>query len=440
MPYELVEEPEGIVGSLGRGVARTVARAGEAIAGAPGDIASGILGLGNLAAQKITGNEIPGVSAVQNYIPGSDTLKKQVTERITGDYLKPQSGTEEFIDTIVGDIASLMVPGSIATKGGRAALKGIGSLGAKELGKAVAKQGARAIGSHAIGKGVEELTGSPLAGGLAKGATLVLSSTAGGRSALKNMQKEKYTAAEQSVPRGQTVQAGDLKSWIKNTRGTVSKSDMAEKDFITERLKATEKNINRSGSIGVKELMQLRKDANAWIFKKDIAGQSKRYVGALRDRLNDKLSQYGQTNPEFIQNFKAADDITRGIESGGKIQKFLNENVSLSKALTNYKPLSYGAYGLYYLLGKPHALGAILAGSSTSFASKYLGQIYNLLKNSEQARTYYADVLKKSATGDVTGVVRSIKAFDQYASKYEKSNSESPGQEPQSSQARYELL
>lgn len=423
MRYQFIDEqqPESLLGTAGRGVARGVARATEAIAGAPGDIVSGGVSLLNLGSKALTGQEIPGAQQLQNIIPGSEFVRRNVTEPLTGEYLKPQSDTEQFIDTIIGDIAGLIAPGGLATKASRAALTGLGKVGIKQAAKTVGKQALRAAGANIAGKAAEELTGSPLAGGLVKVGTLIGSSTAGGRNALKEIRKESYLKADQAIRPGDIIQAGDLKSRLKNGQDLLKRSDIADKEFISGRLKAVESNIKQN-KLSAKDAVQLRKDMNDWIYRQDISPQAKRYIGRTRDLLNEKLDQYGKTNPNFAEAFNMADDITRGLEAGGSVQKFLNKNVSIPHALKNWKPVSYGTGGLFYVLGKPLGLASLGIGIPTAMTARYVGATYNLLKNSEEARKYYKQILAASLKNDANAVAKSIKAFDHVASKYEESN------------------
>lgn len=433
MPYQLIDDNESALGTLGRGALRTAARAGEALVGAPGDIAKGVLGLGNLATKAVTGSEIPGAASLAGYIPGSEAIKKNVTENLTGDYLNPQGAVEETIDSIVGDVASLIAPGGLFTSGSRAALTGLAKGGLKAGAQTVGKQALRAAGAHGAGVLAETLTDSPLIGGAVKIGTLLASSTAGGRKALKEIQNNSYTQAEKLVGTKDSVNAGSLVKDINKAKKVLSKGDLADKGFIMQRLEATENAIQKNGKINIKNAIELRKNVNDWIYNQDISGHSKRYLGDLRDNLNKTIDTYGKKNPAFKELFDLGDDITRGMKAGGQIQQFLNKNLTIQKAFQHYKPLSYGAGGLFYLLGKPHSLLALSAGIPGAAASKYIGQTYNLIKNSPEAAKYYKKALQAALNNDATAFAKSVKAFDKVAAQ------QLPN-EQSSNQARYELV
>ncbi len=423
MAYRFLDDQESILGSLGRGAARTVARVGESVAGAPADIVSGVAGLGNLITQKVTGSELPGAQTVSQAVQPftSQGIKENVTQKLTGDYLNPRGAGEAFVDQIVGDLGGLLAGG----------VGGLAKGGIKAAAKTVGKQALRATGANIAGRVAEDVTGSPTFGGLTKALTLLGSSTAGGRQALTQLQKESYQQAKQAIPVGAQINARTLGAQLDNSIKAVAKLDMPNKEFVLDRLQAVRRNI-KNGRIGALEAFELRKNMNDYLYNQTLTGQQARYVSRIRDLLNDQLDSYGRLNPQFKQFIDVGDDITRGLKSGGQVQQFLNNNVRVGKILQNYKPLSFGLYGLVELLGKPYTLGALTAGVPSAFLSKYAGQTYNLIKTSPVARQYYQDIISASVKKDAAAFASAIKKFDQFAAK------QTPAQE--STGTRYQLL
>src|SRR5574337_1280242 len=116
--YEIIDEQgnpsqqeESLLGSGLRNLLRTDVRIGESLLGTPGDIQSGLLGLGNLGLQKLTGKrplpekilplptteEIRGItSKASQYLP----------EEYRG-YVEPQTPQQESFDEFSQDLTSL---------------------------------------------------------------------------------------------------------------------------------------------------------------------------------------------------------------------------------------------------------------------------------------------------------------------------------------------
>jgi len=434
MRYQFIDEQpqqqeETGLGTLARGAARTAARVGESVAGLPGDIASGVLGLGNLGAQVLAGSEIPGVSTVQKYLPTSENIKRYGTESLTGDYLKPRSGTEETIDTLVGDVASLLTPTGIASKG--AALTG----------RAIGKTALKAAGAGLVGKGVSEVFG-PEAGALAKGVTLGLANLAGGRKALTNQMKADYDASNFAIPNNARQNAVSLRTKLGHDIKTLEKSVGPNKDTMLSVLKGTQENIDKKGNIKVKDLVNLKRNLNEWLrdekLDRSVRGQFGKTVGDL----NKEIAKYAEANPDFKVPYYRAEEIFKATEPTTALRKFAEKNLTIQKAFQNWKPLSASGYFLTKGLGLP--VNLVLKGTGIT-AGSILGtkeaiKFGELIYKSPTARQYYLDAAKAAAIGDAASVAKNIQAFDKAAYKYEQSNPQFSQQSVQPSTRRYELL
>ncbi len=404
MPYELVKEPdESLLGTVGRGAARSVARAGEAIAGLPGDIIGGVAGLANLA----TGGKVPGLAQVQQYAPGSQFIREKVTKPLTGEYLEPKGSGEAFLDEIVGDLSTLLVPGGIASKG------------ASLTGRGLAKAAGKAVAGVTAGRAVKELTGSELAGGLAKFTTLSLANTLGGRKALTKQMYQNYEMADKSIPEGTIIKADNLKNNLTKDIQVITKGVSPAKNEMLGVLSGVKKNINKADNIKIKDVWNLKKNINEWLsdpkLDKTTRGQFKKTLG----NLNETLSEYAKENPEFAQNFYPAESMYKAINEGSTLNKFLQNNVTLKKALDKWAPLSAVGYGLYhYGAVKPLTLAGMLTTGIGVRESVKMGEF---LARSPEARKYYMSLLKASATNDAATAAKSIKKIDQLALQDEKS-------------------
>jgi len=412
MPYEFIdEEPqESILGTIGRGVARTGARVAEAGAGIFGDVTSGVLGLGNLASRALTGSEIPGVSTVQDYLPTSEKIRKKVTEPLTGEYLKPQGAFESGLDTLVGDIASLLTPGGMASKG------------ASLTGKALVRAGARAAGAGLIGKGVEELSGSPTAGAIAKGLTLAVSNTAGGRKALGKSIKADYMHADEAIPKNFSIRDQPLRRTLVSDIKRIEKGVSPNKKDMLEVLRGSESNFfsrgATDGNIKVKDLWNLKKNVNEWLRDPDLPKPVRSQLKKTNGDLNKSLSTYAENNPRFGNPFHRAEEMTRNMEQSTQFTQFLRKNATIENFLKSWKPLSLLGYTLKGM-GVPVAglLGGVGLTAGVPGGVKHLANLTELLARSSHARKYYTDLIKAGATGDVAAAQKNMKSLDQIAAK-----------------------
>lgn len=226
MMEESQPQGESALGYGARTIGRTAARVGEEVLGLPGNLIDVGLGLGSA----LTGNMIPTYGQIQEKlpisIPTSQNIKQGVTERLTGDYLKPKTSGEEYYDDLVGTTASLLIPGA----GGL--LKG----GLKAAGKTIGKNAVLAFGADLAGRSAEKATGSPLAGGLVKVGALALGSTLMGSKKISTMINEQYDEARNIARtknlRGETTKLSeDLTKVNKNIKGNLALSEAEEKEM-----------------------------------------------------------------------------------------------------------------------------------------------------------------------------------------------------------------
>ncbi len=475
MAWELVQEeqaPETGLGSAVRGAGRLAARAGEAIAGAPGDIASGVIGLANAGSRFATGQEIPGASTLQGYLPTSEKIRQKVTQPLTGEYLQPRGGGEEMLDTLVGDIATLLVPGGIATKAGRTALmgaKGLGKIGLKEAGIGLGKVAGRAVGANIVGAGAEALAG-PEAGAIAKGLTLGLSNTLGGRRELEKYKKTAYTSADSALSDASVIKNVQLQRTLQKDIEKVRKGVSPERRDILKVLEGAERNfygvkekikpdiayayepghegaqikapkpIVHEGNIKVRDLWNLKKNINEWMEDPQLAKGTKQQLGKTLSDLNKEIKAYGVKNPKFGIPYFEGEELTKAMNPSTQLRKAVDKNVTLQRALDHWGPLSFAGLVLTKGLGVPvkTALQASGVGAGAAFAAREGIKLGELLYKSPLARQYYLDAVKAAQVGSVTSAMRSLQKFDKAALEYERKNPESSSQ-PQA-QTGWELL
>jgi hypothetical protein len=460
--YEFIDQPqqqqeETGLGTIGRGIARTGARVGEAVVGLPGDIVSGIAGLANSGSQLLTGSEIPGVSSLQKVLPTSQNIREYGTKSLTGEYLEPRSGTESTLDTLVGDIASLLTPGGFASKG------------ASITGKAIGKAAARAAVGGVVGKGVGEFAGDT-AGAIAKGLTLGLSSTYGGRKALDAKRHAVYQEATAALSDRNVIRNPGLQRTLVNDIQKVTKGVSPERRDILKVLKGAERNFYGikekikpdlayayeagpegaqikapkakiiEGNIKVQDLWNLKKNINEWLGDPDLAKGTKQQLGKTLSDLNKELAAYSIKNPTFGVPYNLGEELTKAIKPSTELRNLAEKNITFQNALKHWQPLSFAGYVATKGLGIPVGLALKTSGVGAGLAlgGKEAIKLGELLAKSPHARKYYLAAAKEAGLGNAAAAAKNLKAFDQAAYQYEQAN---PAQEQQQApQARYEII
>lgn len=400
--------PETGIGSVGRNIARTVARAGESALGTPGDILSGVLGLGELGAQKLGATKPTIFNEIRQFIPTSETVKKYGTESIAKflpqGYLEPQGEYEKLADELVGDFVSFVTPTvgplKIGTKAA-AAITGAGNA-AKQLAKSVD-----------LGEGAQE--------GVKLGA--MLATSLAGLPKLNAYKDSLYTAARENLPEGARTSAEKLIPSIRKAEKIATKGHVgaAEKEALDFLKSVEDKIAHGSKTVSLDSVWQLKKDLNDWAFKSSKVAETKAAQQLLRpvkegltETLNDARKEY----PKFVDNLFAADEIHKAVNSSGKIGQFLREHISFD-ALKS--PLTSALAGASYASGFPIIKGGIGLGIGKGL---YLAGEAAL--KSPQVRKYYIDVIQAAARKNATQLLKSTRLLDQALLK-EQNQSKSEG-------------
>lgn len=423
MRYDLLEElpntsqNESTLGYIGRTGARTLARAGESIAGLPGDIVSGVTGLVNYGVNKLTGLQGP---LEDIGLPTSEGIRKNVTQRLTGDYLEPQGSGEEFYDQIIGDAASLLVP-----------LKGKVPF-AKAVGGALARS---AIGNTAQWA-AEKVTDSPLVGVGAKIGAMALASTAGGRKELGNLKNQSYKDAFSKIPEKAKFNFNPEKQKLEKLANTISKGDRPDKKFILERFQAIDNVSPEIGRAGIKDMIDLKQDWNKYLSDPSLSKSSRDSIKQAVGIVNDGIKRYGLKNPEFFKPYQVAEELTGALQSTNYVQKVLAKHPALRDKVNNPILQKFLWGGAFYGVG--HASIPALAGvGATALTAKETAKAYQLLSRSPVAQRYYKDVIEATFKNDVKAIAKNLSKLDKVANRFEFTDEE---ESPQQSNDRYEFI
>lgn len=433
--YEIlddIQEPssakETPVGTVTRGLARTAARAGEAALGVPGDIASGLLSLGNLAYNKTTGEKSP-LSGASDYLPTSKNIKEYGTKNIEKallpkDYLEPQGEGEELADTIISDFTSILMP-----VGGAIGLAGKGG----KLAKGAVKSAALSSGlGNVAGFLTKNITGSEGAGEGVKAGTMLLTSLVGAPRMI-NKAQEMYEKAKGLAPETAQVTTkpiGDALNKIDKllVGQKENKGGKALKSFIESEAHT----LANSSSASVDDIIRFKQGFNKYIREnpalKDVSDATKQ----LREGINQVIDTYGKTNPSFLNTYRSADQLYSEALKSNKIQDFIANSTKkiASKGLKTKGVLQLLGLGSYAAKALP-ALGAAgVLGAVTYPVAEIYKRIPGLLQK-PAVRRYYAQTLQQAAKGSRPGVIKAVMQLDKAMEKEERDTQ---------SMGRYEIM
>jgi len=382
----LPEAPKAPEDSLGRTALRTVARAGEAVAGLPGDIASTVGKVLSAGSQSLPSNlRLPGLPGDilegartllggEVPLPTSENIRKG-TKAVTGEYLEPQTSGEQFYDDIVGDIATLSLPikGKIPFKS--AVLRGVGGNAASWLSK---EFGAGELGQQG-----------------AKLGFLTLAGLRGGRQNLENQMQQSYQKVDE-LSKGVIRNAKGLEDSTKSMLKSTSGGHLTPvKKFIQGPLESVQSSV-RDGKINVNEAWVLKKDMNELLSDAATPKKAKPLLKKISGSLNEVLKDYGKENKDFGKNFTEAEDIWKALNVRSDVDKYFHSLMSDSRT--------------------GRILGKIGGKSGYDFMST--------LVKSPTAQKYYTNAIEGALAKNATLTTRNLAKLDHEISKGEQGDFE----------------
>jgi len=404
------QQPESMAGTIGRGAARTVARAGESILGLPSDIASGVLGLGG----GLVGAD---VSGIQKYLPTSQNIRKYGTETITGQALKPQGGTEEFLDSIVGDAATLLVPGfgGVAGLAKGAGLKALSAGSKAAAAKTIGKAFGRAALGNVAGLAAEEISGSPLLGGVARVGTMMLANTAGGRKALTGQMKGLYEESEMLRSAASKAGAIPLRTKVGHIVKKYTDSAFPDAKKVTAALTPIQTAIDSTGKADVNKLIGLKQGLRQQLLKNEFTPQGAKEVRSAMGLINETLNKSGK-GKKWYTAYRDADEIYNALEGSNYIRDFMNKHPFLQ---SSYKNPIVGHLLAGAAIAHPVIAGGVVTGA---LGIREGAKMVQLILKSPIARRYYKDALKAAFNNDAATFAKHAAKLDTEVSKFQQDN------------------
>lgn len=417
--YQPEQEETGIASLVKAGLrhgARSIARGAETLLGMPGDLAS----LPFNAVSYLSGGRTPTYEQAQQMmpfpsmttLPTSQQVRENVTKRITGQALEPQTEKEAGADEIIQDFVGLLSPsgeGSLAWKLGKPALQ--------------------AISGNVADWATREMTGSELLGKGAKLGSFILAGTLGTRNKLEELKNSAYAERDAKLPEHARVNISPEIDGFQSEFNEIAKGDLPDKKDLLERFQALLNNISGTGtdtSASVKDLINLKKGWNQWLrnpkLSRDMRALIKRGVG----KVNSAIARYGKENPEFYKNHLIGEEITIGLRGQDIIQRTIASHPKLQKLLAN--PLVQGLFGGSAgatiwkggLANLPYAAGV----AGTFYGAKEGARAIQLLSQSPIARRYYKNAIQAGLNNDVRAMAHNLSQLNKSADQYSDKNPE----------------
>jgi hypothetical protein len=403
MPYELLpeeapqESQESLPAQLLRGAARTTARVGEQIAGAPGDIFSVLNDLiARPAVEKITGQRGVPYEETQlgKVLPTTQTHRKATTEKI-GKYIEPQNKVEKFIDDVFQEGTALVIPGTKAGKLGKSAFSAL----------------ATATGANLVGDLVKDISADEKKGAYAKLGSLFLFSMFDKPRAAKAV-GELYKPLAEKAGTLAPVNASRLENNLSNLKTKLSKGTLAPSEkFVIDEADTILSKI-KNNKITPEELWATKRSLNEKLSrvlfdipkKADQARARKLAQGVLGD-LDMTLRQTAKQDPKFYKELKAADKAFGTIAKSNLVSNFIEKNLK-------YTPLTHGLMSAFQ--------GSLGSTGATAILPYEVGKILYRISHSKELAKHYRNVLAASAKEDSIVMNRELEILDKKLKQQEK--------------------
>jgi hypothetical protein len=391
-------EPEGLGGKLKRGAGRTVARSAEAIAGLGGDIQNFVEGLltkgfGLVAGQERAEKASQLAKGAMGLIPGarfptSRQVREQGTQALTGEALEPQTPGEAAYDEFVGDFATLAIP----VKGKVPFMRALGT----SLFGNLSKESVKALGGGEKAQTATKLGTMMMAGML-------------GRQGAKNYVNELQSEARQMIPESATTNARDLLGKLEKFEGVVRKGGISPQKTpalsLSRQLAA--KIREAGGELPVDELPEFRKSINDFRFNKEMTDTGRFLLDRFDDLVNEELTQYGKTNPAFLNKYRDANIGFAGFKQSNKLARYISKKFDVTKL----SPETAVIVGMHALSPKG-AAGIAGAGLAAKGA-----QIFSRFAKNPVLQKYYLNVVNNAAKDNAAGMIRNLEKMDEQLRK-----------------------
>lgn len=377
------------VQEITRHLGRTASRIGESVLGLPGDVlrtgqlaARGLeKGAGRIRrtlgmAERETGLRQPG-------IPGSEELKN-LSQKIFGEAVTPQTAGESFVDDIVSDASVLALP----IKGKIPFIRAIGTAVAGNVGEEAAKR----LGAGQKGQAAAKLGSFFLAGLM-------------GRGNVKKYWNQQYRLAEEALPADAKIDSFLLDSRLRKIERELERGiSTPSKNFVKRPLEQIRKKAIR-GEVGIDELIEMKKDINELrgSLYKDLTGkQSIRYaqgkINEVANLLDSEIQRYGKGNPKFLSHYKNANDAYAGFNQSRRVGNWIGKQIK-----------TIGKGPILILEG---LFRKLIPASGVGFVGLKAGELMTRITRNPTLRRFYSNMMKDALKENSAGFLRNLKSLE----------------------------
>lgn len=408
-----VKQPETMLETGVRGVARTASRVGETIAGLPGDFVGFARFLGDYLPKtpeifKREPNFIQkaGRKALES-LPTSSDLK-QISEDTTGGYTKAQSPTEENLDAIATLSTALTNP-SRAVAGLPKFLK---HLGGNILKSSVAKgsrKGAELLGAGEVGQEAAEL------------GSLFLTGTLNPNVAEKYI-GNLYSQARKNIPQGQIINSGRFLRNLDTVETALQTGiDTPTKAQVIKSLRDF-RNKAAGGGMLTEDLVQGFHDINEIMTSKKLYDELstterkllKNRFDQLKDAVREEVADYGKYNKAFYEPWLAANEGFGAIADSKRLSNWLQSKIG---KIPNHLA---GSVAIDLFTQSPYATAGVLAGYGGVKAIEMATRVLT----SPTLRRAYGNAIQAGLTENLPVFIRELSILDRQLKKDQQSSGE----------------
>lgn len=400
-PQNIYPQETGILGQLGQGALDL----GAALVGAPGSLATGLFNLVATPEQREISRKAFGETG--SPLPTMGSTVKAV-RNLTG-YTDPQTTSQKFaynVGSAIPQTAAAFLTGG-ASSAATAAAAGAGS--------SAGRTAAQELGLGTAGEIALSLLGGGLGSNLARGGTKTALTNRGVVNKIIPLQKKSYLAEKEL---GKNLSTDG--TTIKNALGGLEKeaSDALSGPVYSKYFKQflhdnnmISNSINKTGSIPLNKLTELKKQFNDIIYDKDTPVRAKTIYNKAKDLLLNELGALEQKYPEWGKEFRRGENLTTFIKGSERFKDFFKQHKELDGLLTEL-PAEIG--NAIKKMGSPNTLPKALFKVGTApvavplkYAAKEAGNTLELLSN-PATRDLLSDLYKGIAQDNVGTVARSL--------------------------------
>ncbi len=394
--------PEKVKRHSSRGLARSL----ETIAGLPGDMrefAQSLItkGFGALMGDQEKAQEIS--ETIQPFVPGplgmapsSQQIREAVTQRLTGEYLEPQTRGEEIGDEIVSDLVALAIP----VKGKIPFARAL----AGSLGGAAAKESIKSIG------------GGEKAQALGKLGTMFLLGNLGRQNArqyVRNLHKD----AESLIPSNARISSRNLSRNLNNASKSIQSGGITpDKSHALNLMNQLGERIRSGrGEIDPREIRNFRHSVNELRFNRSLSDRARYYLDRFDDVLNEGLLEYGKENPSFLNKYREANLGTAGLKQSNKLARAISKKIDITKVSPE---------ALILLGAHTQISPSLLAKLGVTAVGAKGAQLAKRLSSNSTLRTHYLNTIKAASQENWKSFSRNLNLMEKELGKEKKEKPE----------------